>query len=205
VPRVGQTKWAAAEQSRNSVARAHLCILFSERTFPREQLASEPQQRQGKLGEDGQRRAGSGGGKLVALAVLLMMANGLGTLGQHDHVIEPQSIHEVPQDRRLLADRVNQGPGDPRPCDREWQGRDAAARAKVDGPPGGERIHQRQRRQRIEQMQPRHRLGLNHPGQVDPPVGLEQQGDVVLERVEEGLAGPEAFQRLARGTRRIGG
>ena len=67
------------------------------------------------------------------------------------------------------------------------------------------RIDQGKRGQRIEQVQASDRVRLDHPCQIDPRVCLEQECDVPLEDVEEGLPGPEALQRQARGVRGIGG
>ncbi len=147
-------------------------------------MAADAGERQGVLEEDRERGQGSSGDEVVRLAVLGSPPELLGARRDDRDPRQPEPVDEAAHRLRLLADRVEKGPGHLRPGQREDDAGDPASGADV------ERSTRRQASsQRTAAMRrgdgARDRLRLDDPCQVHLPIGLEEELDEALDRWAE--------------------
>ena len=163
----------AAEQPRGVAPGVELDL--GQRSLPGDQRAADRRERQGVLDQDRERGAGAGCDQVVGLAVRRVAPQDLRTFGHDLDVHQAQSLDERAHRVRLLADRVEQCPRHLGAGEGQDQAGDAASGAEIERLPRPDGIEDRQRRQRIEQVEMCDRPRLDDAGEVQPPVGVEQE------------------------------
>lgn len=201
----------ATEQRRGGGPPNDLVVIGGQRSLPRQERTADGGQRQRVLRQHGQRRTRPGCDELISLTILRIPPEDLGAVGDDGQRTQVQRIGERSERVALLADGVHERPRDLRTGEREDQPRHAASRAEIEGGRWCHRVDERQRAQRVEQVQPRHGIGFRDAGQVQAGVRFEQECDVAFDRIGEarwegggdsGRIGLEqAFERDPRGAR----
>ncbi len=192
---------AAAQLAQRPGPAVKLVITGGQRSLPREQRPADREQRQRQLGQHRQGSAGARSDQVVPLAVGRRAAEQLGAICDDRDIRQAQLAGHPRQHLSLLAHRIDQDPVDVGSRQRQRDARHAAARAQVDCRRHGCSVHQRQGRQRVEQVQAGDLVGVGDAGQVQPAVGLQQQRGVDGGTLDVAI-GQEGGQRRLIGQQR---